>query len=98
MGITSTHHRPAIGPRWVAVVAVAVTAVVVAAWLATSSATAPPAPAGTGSSPSATELDRGAGDPCALRLEAGGGFIEGLGRANRCGEPGGEIRRGGRLP
>lgn len=46
----------------------------------------------------ASEPDRGTGDPCALRHDTDGGFQEGLGPANRCGGPGGTPRTGGRLP
>ncbi len=44
------------------------------------------------------ESDRGTGDSCALRLDRRGGFIEGLGPANRCGDPDRTPRTGGRLP
>lgn len=46
----------------------------------------------------ANDPDRGAGDPCALRHETRGGFLEGLDPANRCATPNGQPRTGGRIP
>lgn len=84
---------------WViaATLAVAATAVLVIAWVITSPTTTTGTPDVV--APAQVDVrDRGAGDPCSLRLESRGGFLEGLGPANRCGDPQGRPRPSGRLP
>lgn len=92
---TLTSHR-------VGWIAATVTALVVTAVLLTIASTSS---GGTRTSPGLTtvpaaeeEPDRGAGDPCALRYETGGGFLEGLDQPNRCGPAQGSVPLTGRLP
>lgn len=80
-----------------ATLAIAVLATVAFLLTSTSSANDPVSETARTSTTSSPATSRGAGDGCALRLETGGGFIEGLGPANRCGDPGGEVVRGGVL-
>lgn len=74
---------------------VSAVALLVAAWLLLAS---DPAPAGGPTPIEQVDQPRsGSGDPCSQQFDRAGGFMEGLDPANRCGEPGGTPRTGGRL-
>lgn len=99
MATTPTSHMPPHrAGRTIAVtalLAVAIALLLVALTASTDTATV------EGQTPdptTASEPDRGAGDPCALRYETRGGVLEGHGPANRCGTPDWTPQTGGRLP
>lgn len=74
------------------VLAIVATALLLLSLLASPSTQAEDIPPAT-----SNQQDRGAGDPCTERFETGGGFLEGLDPANRCGPPAGTPRVGGRI-
>lgn len=84
--MSSTLHARTSHPVGWIIAAVAALALAVAL-LATMSASRPGTVSGEADRavPAADEgVDRGAGDPCALRYETGGGFLEGIDRSNSC--------------
>ena len=98
MATTSTTHT--ITGRTVAVIATTVLLVLAAVLLIGALSVSPDATttSRTATPATASGPDRGTGDPCALRHETRGGFLEGLDPANRCPTSSGQPRTGGRLP
>ena len=100
MATTPTIHTPSGRTGWIVATAallVLTAALLIGALLASTDTAV--ITGGENATPSASsEPDRGTGDPCSHRQATRGGFLEGLGPANRCPAPTGQPRTGGHLP
>jgi hypothetical protein len=100
MATTPTTNTPSGRTGWIVTTAallVLAAALLIGALLASRDTTAI-SDGETANPATASDPERGNGDPCSHRRETGGGFFEGLDPANRCAGSTGQPRTGGHLP